>query len=82
VDSLCAGVSADEMAVLALQNPSKDLYALGGIVNRIKVLGADAAPVVPALKALKVEDANTAKTIADAIAEIEAKVAAEKEKKK
>ena len=81
MDSLCAGVSADEMAVLALQNPSKDLYALGGIVNRIKVLGADAAPVVPALKALKVEDANTAKAITDAITEIEAKVAAGKEKK-
>jgi hypothetical protein len=70
-----------DLAVLALQNPSKDLHALGGIVGWIKNLGADAAPVVPALKVLKVEDANTAKTIADAITEIEAKVAAGKEKK-
>jgi hypothetical protein len=69
-----------DLTVLALQNPSKDLHALGGIVGWIKNLGADAAPVLPALKALKVEDEKTAKAITDTIAEIEAKVAAGKEK--
>jgi hypothetical protein len=72
---------AAEMGTLALREPSKDLQALSGIVNAIKTLGADAAPVLPLLKALKIEDAATAKTITDAIAEIEAKVAAAAEKK-
>jgi hypothetical protein len=65
---------AADMGVLALQNRTTDLHALGGIVNAIKSLGADAAPVLPVLKGLKIEDAATAKTVADAIAEIETKV--------
>jgi outer membrane protein assembly factor BamB len=72
---------AVEMAVLALREPSKDPQALGGLAAWIKPLGADAAPVLPLLKGLKIEDANTAKTVADAIAEIESKVAAAAEKK-
>jgi hypothetical protein len=66
------------MAVLALQEPSKDMHALSNLASWIKTLGADAAPVLPAFKGLKIEDAATAMTITDAITEIEAKVAAEK----
>jgi hypothetical protein len=73
---------AGEMGQRALQQPSADAQALDKIVKGLKKVGADAAPALPALKALKVEDANTAKAIADAIAEIEAKVAAVKEIKK
>jgi hypothetical protein len=72
---------AVEMAVLALREPSKDLQALGSLATWIKPLGADAAPILPALKGLKIEDANTAKTVTDAITEIEAKVAAAGERK-
>jgi hypothetical protein len=72
---------AVEMAVLALRDPSKDPQALGSLATWIKPLGADAAPVLPLLKGLKIEDANTAKTVSDAITEIEAKTAAPTEKK-
>jgi hypothetical protein len=72
---------AVEMAVLALREPSKDPQALGGLATWIKPLGADAAPVLPLLKVLKVDDAATAKAITDAIAEIETRMKAAGEKK-
>jgi hypothetical protein len=72
---------AAEMGALALREPSKDLQALCVLVNALRSLGADAAPALPALKGLKIEDANTAKIIADTIAEIEAKVTSASEKK-
>jgi hypothetical protein len=72
---------AAEMGVVALHNRTADLYALGGIVNALKSLGADAAPVLPLLKAMKPEDLkDAAKPVADAITEIEAKLAAAEKK--
>ena len=70
---------AAEMVILALKNPPADLYALGGIAKAATFLGADAAPVLPALKALKPDYMkDAAKSVAEAIAEIEAKVEAGK----
>jgi hypothetical protein len=67
---------AAEMVILALQNPPADLSALGGIVKAATFLGADAAPVLPVLKAMKPGDLKeAAKPVAEAIAAIEAKVA-------
>jgi hypothetical protein len=68
---------AAEMSVLALQKPSADTHALIGIASGVRTLGADAAPVLPLLKALKPEELkDAAKPVAEAIAEIEAKMAA------
>jgi hypothetical protein len=73
---------AAEMVLLALQKPPADLYALGNIVTAATILGADAAPVLPALKALKPDYLkDQAKSVAEAIAAIEAKVAAGEGKK-
>jgi hypothetical protein len=67
---------AAEMVILALQNPPADLQGLGGIVTAATFLGADAAPVLPVLKALKPEYMKeAAKSVTEAIAAIEAKVA-------
>jgi hypothetical protein len=64
------------MVILALQNPPADLSALSGIVKAATFLGADAAPVLPVLKALKPDYMkDSAKSVAEAIAAIEAKVA-------
>jgi hypothetical protein len=68
---------AAEMVILALQNPPADLSVLGGIVKAATFLGADAAPVLPTLKALKPDYLkDSAKSVTEAIAAIEAKVAA------
>jgi hypothetical protein len=73
---------AAEMVILALQDPPADPSALGGMVKAATFLGADAAPVLPTLKALKpayMKDAANSET--KAIAAIEAKVAAVEGKK-
>ena len=67
---------AAEMAVFVLKNPSTDLFALNGLLHGVRSLGADGAAILPLLKAMKLEDANTAWTLAETIAELEAKVAA------
>jgi hypothetical protein len=45
-------------------------------INALPALGADAAPLLPLLKAIKTEDANFQKQIADIVAQIETKTAA------
>jgi hypothetical protein len=70
---------AAEMSVLALQKPSADTRALIGIASAVRTLGADAAPALPLLKAMKPEELkDAAKPVAEAIAEIEAKLSAVK----
>jgi outer membrane protein assembly factor BamB len=49
-------------------------------INALPALGADAASLLPLLKAIKTEDANFQKQIADIVAQIETKTAAEQKK--